>query len=442
MTSYKVTKSSSKSSGKKPKSSQPKRPPPPRQDSPNANDPRNITSYHPDQAQWSWTNLPTILYQLSPKEKDVRLKDPGNLSYPIHGKYLRSLPVLPDNISSTVEEFRVEAWQRMDERIYLEDITDRMHPDFRIKNNALQQRGVRFRQAFNILAWRSGNKRSVHLEAKLLQRMDALGLDINSNSTRGITPGLINPEFGEAGGRVPIPDGWRARKLGLEEDKPKSIEDLTSEPEVRSKDLEVFPKRPELVPTDPKVSLKEPVVLPNVPEISVLDADVIEHIHEFANYDEYDKHPDGALPIIRGLIPDEKLPATVSMDGLDLSMGYCQPAPEVKLENESTPIIPNPDRVQWRPNYWAPRCTISIYGFCNLGHLQTLQPPDEFLDCFPPVSAPPSKPQTPSTGIFPISNPIKLDMIPLEEQKNVFDDMLAEYYKGERQLTEMPYISV
>lgn len=134
--------------------------PVPRQDSPQAIDPRNFTTSRPDQDNWSWADLPDILYQFEPADKKDRKSDPPRMNYPIHGQYLRDLPILPDNIASTVEEFRVEAWMRLDRRIRLRDITDRMHPLFRIQDNALQQRSVRFRQQFSLIAWDSGNKRS------------------------------------------------------------------------------------------------------------------------------------------------------------------------------------------------------------------------------------------------------------------------------------------
>lgn len=35
--------------------------------------------------------------------------------------------------------------------------------------------------------------------------LKASGIDTENNSTRGLTPGLIDPSKGEAGGRIPIP---------------------------------------------------------------------------------------------------------------------------------------------------------------------------------------------------------------------------------------------
>ncbi len=355
------------------------------------------------------------------------------MSYPIHGKYLRNLPVLPDNISSTVEEFRVEAWQRLDERIYLDDITARMHPDFRIKNNALQQRGVRFRQAFNIIAWRSGNKRSVQLEADLMHKMSALGLDVSSNSTRGITPGLIDPSRGESGGRVPIPACWRQRKLGSDGHMPAqqaaTTEPITMELAIRPKNTDELPD----ISDDFEIS----------DDVSEHVAGVIQLIQEFTEFNPSHNHPENALPVIRGLVPDEQLPDTVRMKDINLLDGYGQPEPQI-IDNEELPLLTNPDRIEHRSKQgWTPTSAISNSEFCDsfchepapLQYGEFIDFPIEFFD-------PPSKPQTPTSDLFPFTSPMELDLFPEDIQKNVFDDMLLEYYKGERYIPEMPCISV
>ncbi|KAL4883312.1 hypothetical protein BJY04DRAFT_216613 [Aspergillus karnatakaensis] len=414
----------------------------PRQDSPAALDPRNRTSFHEGQERWSWDNLPDILYQMNPtgKEGQGREEDPGKLAHEIHGKRLRCLSVLPDNISSTVEEFRVEAWQRLDPRVTLTDITDRMHPDFRIKNNALQQRGVRFRQAFNLLAWYSGNKRSAQLEDELFRKMKKAGLDTSSNSTRGITPGLVYPHLGAASKRIPMPKSWAIRKLGPRSQKIRPsqlarwLEQLDEAEEDTCSAVSETPAEtflPTSLPTTP---------LPTTPDVSDHDAKFTELIHEFVPYDEYHNHTDGALPVIRGVNPDEDLPSTVRMSELDLLQGYRQPEPEIKEDNESLPLYSNPDRLAHRAPFWSPSSACSIRGFCMSPCFQDF--PQMFKDFLEPtmlVSSPRSKPQTPTNGVFPLINPVQLNMIPAEQQKNVFDDMLSEYSKGDRELSEMPY---
>ncbi|RHZ44411.1 uncharacterized protein CDV56_102957 [Aspergillus thermomutatus] len=200
------SKSSEKSQGNKKRT--------PRQGSTEAIDPRNITSFREDQKDWSWDNLPAILYQFKPtKEEEKKEREPPKMKV-LGGKRVKDIEILPDHISSDVEEFRVEAWMRLDRRIQLQDIIDRMHEDFAIERNALQQRNVRFRKAFNLIAWSSGNKISSQLEQDVLQRMIDHGIDPTLNSTRGLTPGLINPELGEEGGRIALPDNYGPEKRG------------------------------------------------------------------------------------------------------------------------------------------------------------------------------------------------------------------------------------
>ncbi|KAH2556002.1 hypothetical protein KXW97_000467 [Aspergillus fumigatus] len=187
----------------------------PRQGSTDAVDPRNFTSFREDQKDWSWDNLPAILYQFKPtKEDDEKKEREPPKTKLLGGKWVRDIEILPDHISSDVEEFRVEAWMRLDRRIHLQDIIDRMHEDFAIERNALQQRNVRFRKAFHLIAWSSGNKISCQLEQDVLNRMSEQGIDPTLNSTRGLTPGPVNPELGEAGGRIALPDNYGPDRRG------------------------------------------------------------------------------------------------------------------------------------------------------------------------------------------------------------------------------------
>lgn len=187
---------------------------PPRQHSAaSANDPGNKTDPIPGQEYWSIDNLPGILYVLRPITPQIRrdLKLPTKESPWPNSPRLRVFSILPDKISSNVEEWRVEAWMRLDRRIQLHDITDRMNPQFRIANNALQQRGVRFRKAFGILSWGTGNRKTEQLAANLETKMLRNGIDPKLGTTRGLTPGLIFPALGEAGGRIPVPKPYRNR---------------------------------------------------------------------------------------------------------------------------------------------------------------------------------------------------------------------------------------
>ncbi|KAJ0420855.1 hypothetical protein BJY00DRAFT_312530 [Aspergillus carlsbadensis] len=438
----------------------------PRQDSPRANDTNNRTHYHPAQTEWTWENMPDIIYQLKPEGKCNRNEEPPALSYKIHNARVRDLPVLPDNISSTVEEFRVEAWMRLDRRIRLKDITDRIHPEFRLRENALQQRGVRFRQAFGLLAWDSGNKRSLKLEEKLLAKMRNLGLDPDLNSTRGITPGLINPKAGEEGGRVPLPIGWGPNKFSRsKKSKVQCVEaELLKEimPEVESPKLGAnLPKEPTADP-DPsgfeaymrsieESLLEDFVEAAESPELMEYElnreASLFEetqsrdsvvqtkNTHEYTSYDEYKTHPSGTLPVDQGIIADEDLPTSVSMADLDLTKGVTQPGREIKL---CYPLVN--DNLNSQSPSWSLSSAISPRGFCSSTCFEeALQQPDELLKAIQPSFCSQSNPQTPSNDSLCFINPGDLDTVKQQTEMNDLDNMFNEYYAAERQLNEMPH---
>lgn len=123
----------------------------------------------------------------------------------IFSKHIREFLVLPSQISTQVEGWRLEAWWRLDRRIEAQDILDRMDPRVRahygIEESELEMRREQFRRDFCVADWRS----QVSIN-QLIRMMKREGLDpVVTNSTRGFTPGLIDPEKGEAAGRIPIP---------------------------------------------------------------------------------------------------------------------------------------------------------------------------------------------------------------------------------------------
>lgn len=182
----------------------------PRQNSRESYIPDNYTEPHPDQMDWSIENLPPILYQLYPP-KDYKVRRPaGMTNIFVDDERLRDLPVLPNRISTLVEEWRVEAWMRMDSRITLKDITDRMIKinGRKTEPNTIQQRNGRFRSIFFLIAWGSTNAKSKELEKKVLAALAEKKIDVRLNTTRGLTPGLKVPALGEAGDRVKIPNVW------------------------------------------------------------------------------------------------------------------------------------------------------------------------------------------------------------------------------------------
>ncbi|RJE20019.1 hypothetical protein PHISCL_07648 [Aspergillus sclerotialis] len=166
----------------------------------NPTDPDDITSSHPGQTSWSIDNLPDILYVLHPtaahtKSRNAILMTPF-LSF---GKRVKNYLVLPRQISSRVEGWRLEAWMRTDRRITAQDIIDRINPRYGITVDDIMARREEFREKFHLANW-DARPNSI-LKTKLV----VAGLDPKSNSTRGLTPGLIDPKKGEEGGRIPLP---------------------------------------------------------------------------------------------------------------------------------------------------------------------------------------------------------------------------------------------
>lgn len=82
------------------------------------------------------------------------------------------------------------------------------------KWNTFQQRLVRLRPSFNIISWHAThlNPRANLPSANILAKLTSTQLEMNSS--RGLTPGLLVPEFGEDGGRVPLPDTEDSRGFG------------------------------------------------------------------------------------------------------------------------------------------------------------------------------------------------------------------------------------
>ncbi|WEW56609.1 hypothetical protein PRK78_002057 [Emydomyces testavorans] len=193
------------------KETEPKKNKAPRKNSrESAEDESNITLILPTQRDWSIHNLPDILYQLKPTQKNKKTKSPVPMKespYPDEPK-LRHFDILPDRISTNVEDWRVETWKRLDARIRLRDITDRMLPDKRLQRNALQQRLVRFRQQFSFLTWGKPNQGSIRHEAKVVAMLAERGIDLALNTTRGLSPGLIDPND-PSKGRIPIPSDYK-----------------------------------------------------------------------------------------------------------------------------------------------------------------------------------------------------------------------------------------
>ncbi|OOF92178.1 hypothetical protein ASPCADRAFT_55831, partial [Aspergillus carbonarius ITEM 5010] len=376
--------------------------------SPESAELRDHTSFHPDQQDWSWDNLPDILYQLKPIGPKSKI-EPPTMSYPINGKYLREIPVLPNHIASDVEEFRVEAWMRLDRRIRLSDIIDRMGVEFRIAPNALQQRGGRFRQAFRMLAWDSGNKLSRDLEAELLKALTQHGIDPSLNTTRGLSPGLINPALGEAGGRIALPSTYspekrKKRKRSMRTVRPKKVPRKQEERliETAQAALRVF----QGVGPAPE--------LPTIVTVSVEEAQADQLLYNLATLEEHMDEATGPMPIFCYNVPDDELPEAVCLEDIDLSRARLDqrtPKELNHLESGSKTLL---DMVNDRSLPQSP--------------VEVQYAPGEVLQ--------------PTSGLYRMKQPLFLGMFPEYAHNMVFNFCLKDYYNGERYVCDMPILTI
>ena len=131
--------------------------------------------------------------------------------YPVDPENPRKLldfAILPDKIGTSEEWWVLQAMRRYDPRIRAQDIEMRMELENRPKWNAIQTRATRnWGQKFTMLSWHTKGKwrrgqPNASREAVLAMLTPA---QVTANSTRGSTPGLIDPALGEAGGRIPWP---------------------------------------------------------------------------------------------------------------------------------------------------------------------------------------------------------------------------------------------
>ncbi|KAL8826795.1 MAG: hypothetical protein Q9191_003578 [Dirinaria sp. TL-2023a] len=162
--------------------------------------------------------MPEILYQLhrTPQWMQFKLSalpaqktdSQGNLMFepfPEPGRRPRALldfEILPDQIGGQEHWFVLESWRRLDPRVRWIDI------DMRIERNnskpsldVLRSRVSRHRASFYMLSWWLSP--SVSSNSRVL---DELSPDQRrNNTTRGSTPGLIDPSQGYNSGRIPYP---------------------------------------------------------------------------------------------------------------------------------------------------------------------------------------------------------------------------------------------
>ena len=188
----------------------------------------------PSQVSWTIHNMPDILYQWKPTAANLSTGEVGLKPYLIFDKVLRDFDVLPDRISSNVEPWLLQAWFRLDSRIRWEDITDRIEPSARPKWNTMNMDCVRQREDFFMRPWSTSKGVSTRTRDAAFERLlRKAGIDPARNTTRGLTPGLIDPNAGLNCAKVLVPERWtkprKQRKaeadtvVVVRESKPKSI---------------------------------------------------------------------------------------------------------------------------------------------------------------------------------------------------------------------------
>jgi len=164
----------------------------------------DLTDYRPEQAHWSQGNLPEVIYTFDKPANwlgRADLKNPPLKTYPIYGKFLRDIPILPDHISKDVEGWRMEAWSRFDPRIRKHDLVNRMPLAVRSDHNTdLSMRAQRFRKVANVLGWVAKGGKFASEKQRLQQLLQVAGVPLNLNTTRGISWGA-NP-YGQP---IPVP---------------------------------------------------------------------------------------------------------------------------------------------------------------------------------------------------------------------------------------------
>ncbi|KAI9924456.1 hypothetical protein MW887_007083 [Aspergillus wentii] len=153
-----------------------------------------------EQSFWSLENLPDILYVLRPGTDHAKSRARIRQIDISSDKTINHFPVLPFHIFPQVQGWLIETWMRLDRRITPEDIIDRMNPQAGITSDDIEMRRQKFRESFNIACW--GSQKSTY---DITRKLKEAGIDPALNTTRGLTPGLIDPSKGEAGGRIPLP---------------------------------------------------------------------------------------------------------------------------------------------------------------------------------------------------------------------------------------------
>lgn len=146
--------------------------------------------------------------------------------------------ILPDVIGTQEGWWYFETVQRIHPRVRWIDMTMRMPLEGRPDNNSLNQNSGVKRAKYGMQSWFPKPVR----QAQNSRRDTALTMlsneQITANTTRGTTPGPINPAVGEAGGRILYPARRKGEGVRRGPRKKVSLEDWRNEAEDESSENE------------------------------------------------------------------------------------------------------------------------------------------------------------------------------------------------------------
>ncbi|KAL8713742.1 MAG: hypothetical protein Q9220_002268 [cf. Caloplaca sp. 1 TL-2023] len=197
----------------------------------------DVTSFHPGQANWGPENIPDILYVYKPPQEwqDFKRRPERNGRRPARlppakrnpdgtvvleqwpldpqrPQELLDFKHLPDQVGTREYWWVFEAWRRLDPRIRWKDIWMRQKAGNRSKSetgNGIEMLVSRSRCHLNIIAWEpqkphlNRHRRQSEHQAKIEEKMTQVQID--NNTTRGLTPGLVDPAQGENSRRIQWP---------------------------------------------------------------------------------------------------------------------------------------------------------------------------------------------------------------------------------------------
>ena len=109
----------------------------------------------------------------------------GNIVRSAKGHALRFFSFLPRHISTKVEAVLLEFWFRIDSRLEMSDVADRMATQ--VSRNTLNQQRNRYRKALNVMNWWPGQHHITQAEAEVLNAMQPMQISLNTTMPIWVT---------------------------------------------------------------------------------------------------------------------------------------------------------------------------------------------------------------------------------------------------------------